>query len=783
MPTPSRRARLALLGALLAAPAALPAFTASVPVASAAPAPLSFGPAQPADPQRDQGEPNIEIDPDGRIYTCGPTGFTTGADYAQVSTDGGDQFHLLGTPPRGQLADRGGGDCYLSTGKKKLDGPGGPETGTYALSYVGLADTDFTTAHSEDNGATFGATPTTCSGATDRQWTTFIDATTSFVTYNDIGRGELVVQKSTNGGLTYDAYGPCSETAQRDIGPQNGFPGPMNADTNGAHNTAHPGTPLVYFGFSEDANVKLALSTDAGDTWTTCLVAESDLDPTNGFVVADEDSDGNVYVGWGEKGGQPGSFHAQLAWLPVAKLASCTDTDTNPGFSAPVTVERAPTRTLVFPWLVASGAPGRVAMTWYGSTTRGVADSPDFKGPWDVYVAQTLDARAASPVWTQVKATTHPMHYDQVCLSGLLCAAGGDRSLADFFAMALDPAGRRLVIVYDESGKVPDGASGPVAIPNVLVQNTGPSNLGGEDVTLRKEVVRTFSDDPDGDAQSPYSASSLTLPEPPPKPAQANQPALDVLRVDVGPQVDLETGAPVADGGITVTMKVADLSGAELQKALTGTDASSLIWAFRWINGYQPAALSVHWDPVRGFAGGFDDFATGSVTCFGTSADPKCLQYPGATKVPLEVNQDAGIIRLSAPRSVLKALTGALDEHGRPVAGPASRPGVSRLYSGTVFTMGSVSVPELGTFLYPVDETAAFDFVLPGPPAAPGGGDTGGHTGGTEGTGGPGGSGGSGSGSGGSGIPATGGPGWPLGVALVAAGSAAVAARLRRRTA
>ena len=63
---------------------------------------LAFSASVPADPQRDEAEPLIEIGRDGHIYTCGPTGFSNASDYAQVSTDGGDQFHLLGTPPRGQ---------------------------------------------------------------------------------------------------------------------------------------------------------------------------------------------------------------------------------------------------------------------------------------------------------------------------------------------------------------------------------------------------------------------------------------------------------------------------------------------------------------------------------------------------------------------------------------------------------------------------------------------------------------------------------------------------------
>jgi hypothetical protein len=758
----SRRAVLAAAALALCA-GSIPALLA--PSASAAAAPLSFGPAQPADPQRDQGEPNIEIDQDGRIYTCGPTGFVTGADYAQVSTDGGDQFHLLGTPPRGQLADRGGGDCYLATGKAKN------ANNTYTLSYVGLADTDFTTAVSEDNGASFAAQATTCSGATDRQWTTFIDDKTVFVVYNDVS-GPTVAQKSVNGGLTYDGYGPCGSTAQKQIAPSADFPGPIKADLVTSHNTTNPDKPLIYAGYNSGNSVHLALSVDAGDSWQDCLVAETEQDPSNGFVVVDHDTAGNLYVSWGEKGGEAGDFHAMFSTLPVSKIASCTDVDENPGWSTPVRVDKPPTKTLVFPWLAAGGAPGRVAVTWYGSTTEGVADADDFKGPWDVYVAQSVNALSASPSWEQVKATTHPMHYDQVCLSGLACTLGGDRSLADFFAITLGPSTGRLVIVFDEDGKLPDGATGPVAIPHVLVQNTGPSNLGdGTVLATRRAVVRTSSADPEGDAQSPYSLSSEAVSTPPPAASRTNRTALDITSVDVQPEIDLSTGEKVDGGGFTVTLHVKDLSEAALQNALSAdSTTTSLIWAFRWVNGYQPSSLSVHWDPARGFAGGYDSFSTGTVTCLGTPGvngyEPKCMTYTGSTPVPIDVNQDAGIIRMTAPLNVLKAL-GPLDDNGRPTLVDAAQG--SRFYSGTAFTMGNTPpTPEIQSFLYPVDGTAAFDFVL---------GAAGSTTGGNTGGGSTGGSGGNQSGGGGS-MPATG-ASEAVALLAVAAGAAAVAARRR----
>ena len=83
---------------------------------------LAFSAAVPADPQRDEAEPLIVSDKAGLLYTCGPTGFSNAADYAQVSTDGGDQFHLLGTPPRGQQSDGGGGDCVVATGDTLTSG-------------------------------------------------------------------------------------------------------------------------------------------------------------------------------------------------------------------------------------------------------------------------------------------------------------------------------------------------------------------------------------------------------------------------------------------------------------------------------------------------------------------------------------------------------------------------------------------------------------------------------------------------------------------------------------
>src|SRR6266550_4402004 len=290
------------------------------------PAPTKFSAAAPADLQRDESEPLVTIDAAGNIYTCGPTGFSNAADYAQVSTDGGDQFHLLGTPPRGQQGAGGGGD---------------------------------------------------------RQWLTFIDNATVLLSYNQQQPRNVVVQRSTDGGLT---YGPNAALAARN--PR--FPGPMRYDA--AHN-------IVYFpwdrGGPDGDHINLSISQDGGLTWTDCLAAVA---PANaaGFVVADHDNAGNIYMAYGEAA----KFHTYLVTLAADKVRACDQSvtastqlpTTNPGFSAPVQVDRDAVRTTVFPWLVAGGAPGRVAVTFYGTESDGNPNSGSFKASWDVYVNQSLNA-------------------------------------------------------------------------------------------------------------------------------------------------------------------------------------------------------------------------------------------------------------------------------------------------------------------------------------------------------------------------------------------------------
>src|SRR5258705_8307275 len=366
--------------------------SASASLKSAGAQGLAFSAAVPADPQRDESEPLIEISRDGHIYTCGPTGFSNSADYAQVSTDGGDQFHIFGTQPRGQQGAGGGGDCALATGASPN------ALGNYQYAYAGLgALSGFTTSTSPNNGHSLATAGVDANGGitsngvlADRQWMTFTDDHTVLLSWNQQQPRNVVVQKSTDGGLTYS---PITSIAA----PNAEFPGPLHFIKS---------QNIVYMPFTKGEQVNLAVSRDGGNTWTDCKVASGAVvkGGTAGFAVADHDSAGDIYVVWADSA----DYHTWLSVLTADKLAACNQSvdavsatdDGEPtvdaGFSAPMQVDRDNVRTTVFPWVAAGAAPGRVAVAFYGATADGDPNSGDFKAGWNVYVNQSVNALDAT---------------------------------------------------------------------------------------------------------------------------------------------------------------------------------------------------------------------------------------------------------------------------------------------------------------------------------------------------------------------------------------------------
>jgi hypothetical protein len=669
---------------------------------------LQFSATVPADPQRDEGEPAVTTDRSGNIYTCGPTGFSSANDYAQVSTDGGDQFHLLGTPPRGQLGTvEAGGDCALAVGQQ----PNGTKTNgkdNYTLAYAGLGPlTNFSTATSRDTGRSLATSALSESvPGVDRQWIAFSDASTAYLNYNQ----ELlnkVVQKSTDGGLTYGPVGVVAADEGGRIGQIRVIPKSITGT----------GQDFVYFPYSVGTKVKIALSQDSGATFSQCVAVDAGISPDAGFVTADHDDQGNVYVTYTEKGGGRDTY---LVSIPFARFKGCKGTGTsaanvtNPGFSPKLRLNRGGIETTVMPWLAASGEPGKVAVAFYGTREVGDPDSGTFKASWNVYVAQVLNALDPTPSVAQVQASTHPFHYDSICLNGLGCTvSGGDRSLVDYFTIDYNRGTGALSIVYSQAGKRPGDPAGVLSTPAVVTQIGGPSNGGGMVHRPDRAPLRSTSSDPVGDAISNYSLATPAVAQP--NPRAANVDALDLTDRNNAPAVSV---SPRLGGGMTVTMRYKDLSNAALQTALTSTTAGtpgSLVYIFRFFNGYRPAAAVATYDAIQGWRFGFNGYDTQSAPCLGTKA--KCLVYPGTDK-PLDgkVDQAAGTITLSVPLSYLTALGSGLATGPYPGEVPAVAG--SRLYDATAFTfVNDFPQAQTQSFMQAVDNAPAMDLLVP--PAVP----------------------------------------------------------------
>jgi uncharacterized repeat protein (TIGR01451 family) len=667
---------------------------------------LAFSAAVASDNQRDQSEPLLEIDKAGNVYDCGPTGFSNAADYAQVSTDHGDQFHMLGTPPRGQQSGGGGGDCGLAFGTTKNS------RGNYQYAYTGLGPlTGFATSTSPNNGQSlatggpFGNGITDEGGGADRQWMTFVDDHTVLLSYNQQQPRNVVVQQSTDGGLT---YGPDAARAARS--PR--FPGPMRYIEPSA---AFP-NGIVYFAWdrtgSDGDHVNLSISQDKGVNWTDCLAAVAP-GTTTLFATADHDNAGNIYVVYGENV----KFHTYLVTLTADKITGCNQSviastalpTVNPGFSSPTQVDRDGVRTSLFQWVTAGGAPGRVAVVFAGTETDGDPNSGSFKASWDIYANQSVNALSTDPLspptFSQVKVTTHPFHYDSICINGLGCDLSvppGDRSMADFLSVDTNPADGRLYVTWNRANKKPDEATGHVASPMVATQIGGPM-LNGGGLTPTRPVVRSLSADPTGDALSSYSITAPGIV--PPDPPTTNERAGDFESDSVA----------FAGGDLKITMKLSNLSQNSLQQALVDTGSQSLLWVFRFTNGYQDAAASARWNPAQGFTFGYNDYTTGSAPCesSGPATGDKCILYPGSTPIQGAVRQSMGEITLTVPASLLRALSGPTGPGQRPSEVPATAG--SRFYDATAFSLGNTVSPtqDVQSFLYPLDNTPSMDFVVP----------------------------------------------------------------------
>ena len=136
------------------------------------------------------------------------------------------------------------------------------------------------------------------------------------------------------------------------------------------------------------AYINFAIGDTTGLSWKQCNAVKVPIDQSGGrfqaFAVADNDDAGNVYIAYADQNEGAETFHTYLTSIHHQDLSKCGEDQSqlpqaNPGFGAPVQVDRGNVRTTVFPWLVARGEPGRVAVSFYGTETQGNPNTGAFK--------------------------------------------------------------------------------------------------------------------------------------------------------------------------------------------------------------------------------------------------------------------------------------------------------------------------------------------------------------------------------------------------------------------
>lgn len=425
------------------------------------------------DLRKGNAEPSIALDSKDHVHICGPVGIPGGQFTYERSVDWATFDHTV-------FSNRGGGgDCDVATG------PNG--TGGDAIYTANLQAWASAINVSMDDGVTWNSTPIEDPIEQDRMWLAAdpVEKGTVYLGYHDFAGLGIIVAKSLDFGSTWAIHSVASagDPVTAAMGVRNSpAPGRVRIDPTD-HNRVYivwhrhtveqevdhlqrfANDPQNTLPFAASNQIMVARSDDGGLTWHDSVAIDAPAGSTLPGVIPwmALDNAGNVYVVTaGTINGVNGMFYASstdhgTTWSPVHRV------NTGPG-------------AVVFPTVIA-GKTGVVDFFWIESTGLVTGDT---SGVWSAHFAQSRDALSPAPSFTDVVGPV--VHRGEICTRGLLCTAGGDRSLLDFADMALDSFGYAHIAVYStEPGGdcTPKCPAGQASVPHVLYwrQDAGPSAL------------------------------------------------------------------------------------------------------------------------------------------------------------------------------------------------------------------------------------------------------------------------------------------------------------------
>ena len=611
----------------------------------AANSPITFETPSVVDPLQAGGEPDINIDPQGRVFASAPTGTGTQRSIWYSSFDGGHTYRAISPNKAADSittfsAPPGGGDTDIQfdrSGKQYF-------SDLYALAC-------FRTATTTDGGATVSSDPTggcakTNGSGGDRQWLTVYDpapGTPNQSAYT--GPKPLIYMEyaAYPVGGEWERSSSANDTSAGGPGLQ--FTNAVNGSTAGISATyspfGHDGYPSIdqvtgdvlqanYAGTStsglSDIDLNIGVPDASGNLTFRDVsggpglvtVAHNVIDDRGdaaNFVVSSLDQGRNLWVAWVARATD--STKAQT-YVAVASAASGWTQ-----WSQPVQVSSPAGGSFVsiFPWIKAGGA-GRADVVWYGSDRFG-DPSTNTGQAWNTFMSQVVwptngsggVALQAHPSVQQVKVSPHPMKYGDVCLIGTLCISQqGNRNLADFFNVSIDRTGA-AEIIYDDTS-------------NGLFQN-GFTPGGQQDVDHPGAPILTVARQASGpglygtNVSGPSNAPQSTLG------ASAGDALFPVIGGTNVPGMDLlGTHLSLSGSTLKIVMNVADMSN--LTGTATTVQAPLLEYVTRWQMGNTIYYAGFEANP----SGQAQQFYAGPAQsidlCSVSACDPHVVYYPEA---------------------------------------------------------------------------------------------------------------------------------------------------------
>ncbi|MEK6985143.1 MAG: hypothetical protein AABX89_02010 [Candidatus Thermoplasmatota archaeon] len=285
---------------------------------------------------------------------------------------------------------------------------------------------------SRDQGDSWTTYPIACVGPVhDRQYVIPTTGGEAYLYSHQLPTFQQLALKTTDYGATWIPTGPAEGTTPHHLlvngGSGWGGGGFWNQNTGSVWFTFTYAAGLV----SGTTQAGYSVTHDGGATWE--LAGAAALDGAQlglGLVTGAADDAGNVYLTWGEAEGDAVSI-----WMAASRDDGAT-------WQPKVRVD-ASAGSKVFPVLVA-GEAGRVAIAYYEGSEAAFPDT--MMGTWNVTLAYTDDALAATPTWSYGQLNSAPIKEGPICISGTTCT--GDREFADYFDAVRMPDGR-VAVTYN----------------------------------------------------------------------------------------------------------------------------------------------------------------------------------------------------------------------------------------------------------------------------------------------------------------------------------------------